>query len=202
MVKRRNNKSSAWLWLFGALVCLVAAGTAYYVVSNLGPGVTPPKKPSPTPSRVRLSEQRKIILYLPKETGDGFVLVPAARTFEGKGSILDEAVRELLATAGQSGPVGNLIPKGTRLLSPVKIERDVAVLNLSKELVDNFAGGSDLEALTLNSIVATVVDNSEGKADRVRIEVDGKTVESLGGHFDLTVPLTPDPEIVKSVKGN
>jgi germination protein M len=84
----------------------------------------------------------------------------------------------------------------------VKVEKGVAVVNLSKEFVNNFSGGSDMEELTLNSIVATVVDSSGGKADRVKIQVEGKTVESLGGHLDLTGPLTPDPEIVKSEKGN
>jgi germination protein M len=202
MGKKKTKGSGAGLWLLGVLACLAAGGGLYYYVAVLGGGFDPPRKPSVKPATVIVTEERKIVLYLPRETRDGFVLKPVTRKIGGQGSILDAAVNALLATSKKEGLVGNLIPKGTRLLGPVTVDKGVAQVNLSKDFVNNFSGGSDLEVLTLNSLVATVVDSSGGKAERVRIQVEGKSVESLGGHMDLTEALTPDPAIVKSEKGN
>lgn len=202
MAKKKSKGSGAGLWILGVIFCIAAAGAAYYYLGVLGKGMEPPRKPSSKPPIVTISEERKMTLYLPKETKDGFVLTPVSRKAPGKDGILDAAVNALLATTKDPGLTGNLIPEGTKLLTPVKTEGNVAVVNLSKEFVSNFCGGSDLEVLTLNAIVATVVANSEGKIQRVRFQVDGKGVESLGGHMDITEPMAPDPSVVKSEKGN
>jgi spore germination protein GerM len=200
MGKKSKKGSGSGLWLLGVLACLAAAGGVYYYLAVLGGNVEPVRRPGSRPPVVSVSEQRKMVLYLPKETKSGFVLAPVSRTIERKGSILDAAVNALLATNKEPGVVGNLIPKGTKLLAPVKVEKGVATVNLSPEFVNNFAGGSDLEGLMVNAIVATVVSSSEGKADRVLIRVDGKVPEP--GNYDLTDPLTPEPAFVKSEKGN
>jgi spore germination protein GerM len=198
MGKSKKKKSGVGLWMLGVIVFVAAAGGAYYYLTNFA-GVEPPKKPS-KPPHVTVSEERTYVVYLPKETSQGFILAPSPRTMGGEGSIVDAAVQALLATTEEPGLAGNLIPKGTRLLTPVKLEKGIATVDLSQEFVDNFSGGSDLEVLTLNALVATVVDSSGGKADRVKILVEGKSVDSIGGHMDMTEPLTPDPEIVKSEK--
>jgi spore germination protein GerM len=132
------------------------------------------------------------VIYLPKENKNGFYLAPVTGTTGAKGSILDKAVVALLDTSKESDVTGNLIPKGTRLLSPIKIANGIAQVNLSSDFVNNFSGGSDQEMLTLNSIVQTVIKNSGGRASRVQIKVKGETVDSLGGHLDMTEPLVPD----------
>ena len=202
MAKKAKKGSGGGLWLLGLFACLAAAAGVYYYVGVLGKGFEPPRKPSCKPPVVAVSEHRRFVVYLPKETREGFVLAPVSRTIPGRDNALDAAVNALLATSKEPGIIGNLIPKGTRLLTPVKLDKGVALVNLSKEFVDNFSGGSDLEILTINAIVATVVGNSEGKADRVSIKVEGQTIESLGGHMDAAEPLTPDPAVVKSEKGN
>ena len=87
----------------------------------------------------------------------------------------------MIATNKQEGETGALIPKGTRLLSPIKVSHGVATVNLSVEFVNNFEGGSVQEALTLNSIAHTLVKNSGGKVRAVRILIEGKPAEPLGG---------------------
>ncbi len=78
-------------------------------------------------------------------------------------------------------------PKGTRLLS-AKLEGTTLVLNFSKELVDKFEGGSDEEAGIINAIARTA--GSFPEIERVRILVEDKPVESIGGHIDLTEPIS------------
>ena len=80
---------------------------------------------------------------------------------------------------------------------PVRSKGNIATINLSREFTDNFSGGSDQEALTVNSIVHTLVSNSGGKVNSVRILVEGETVETLGGHFELTDPVKADSTLLR-----
>ena len=197
----KNGKSSALgLIMLAVVVCVVVAGATYYVLGGFGkrPHKTAPVKP---PVITLLSEIKRVTLYLPKQTRRGVYLAPTVKTIQGKGAVLDAALIALLATNKEKGMLANLIPQGTKLLEPIKIDKHIAQVNLSKEFVDNFSGGSDQEALTLNSVVATVVHNSEGKARKVQILVDGKNVESLGGHYDLAAPLTVDQVVLRPEVG-
>jgi spore germination protein GerM len=203
MVKRKKKKSKGLGVLFVILlVSTVAAGAiAYYMMHSSGSIIRPPKqKPVVTivPNKVAdIPEHQKVTLYLAKDADNGVYLVPATRTISVKDGILDEAIKALLTTNKEGGLSSDLIPQGTKLLSPVNIKNGVAMVNLSKEFVDNFSGGSDQEALTLNSIVETVVHNSGGEAEKVQILVEGKTVETLGGHFGLDEPIAPDSALLK-----
>ncbi len=80
---------------------------------------------------------------------------------------------------------------------PVKVKGNVATIDLSKEFQENFSGGLDQEALTLNAIIHTLVTNSEGKVKRVRILVEGEPVETLGGHLELGEPVSADSTLLK-----
>ena len=197
----KSGKSSGLgLFVLAVVVFVAAAVAAYYLLGGFQKRRHGPVTIKP-PTITLLSESKKVTLYLPKESREGFYLAPTDRTVEVKGSITDAALNALLATNKEEGLVANLIPQGTKLLGQIKIDRQTAQVNLSKEFVDNFSGGSDQEALTLNSVVATVVGNSGGKARKVQILVDGKKTESLGGHYDLTEPLSVDESVLKPEAG-
>ena len=176
-----------------------AAAVAYYFVVNsrvVGPPA--PKHPAvkrPVVTQVPLPPY--VTLYLPEAVGGEAYLKPVEMRGEGgKGSILSIAVETLLSEGeGEAGQ--GIIPDGTRLLTPVKVNGDTAIVNLSKEFKANFPGGSTQEVLTLNSIAYTVVSNSGGEVKRVKILVEGETVETLGGHLALDEPFEPDPRVLK-----
>ena len=202
MAKRKKKKSTGFGVLFVMLlVVTVAAGAvAYYMMHSSGSIIkTPQQKPIVTvaPTETDTPKSQKMTLYLPKATADEVYLAPATRTIRAKDGILYEAIKALLTTNKEGGISSDLIPQGTKLLSPVHVKNGVATVNLSKEFVDNFSGGSTQEALTLNSIVQTVVHNSGGKVEKVQILVEGKTVETLGGHFGLDEPIAPDSALLK-----
>lgn len=197
MAARSRKKPGIGIWVAGVLVCAAAAVAAFYLLTGSVSRPEPSRKPVATPPRVSVTEESRVTLYLPREAEEGFVLVPEQRPCLSGADRLDESLRALLSTNKQTGIVQSLIPQGTRLLGRVEVSGGVAEVNLSREFVENFAGGSEQEALTLNAIVATAVENSGGKAKRVRILVEGRSVESLGGHFDLSAPLAPDPQIVR-----
>jgi spore germination protein GerM len=94
--------------------------------------------------------------------------------------------RELLA--GPSGRTARLFPEGTELLNTYWTERGTLYLDWNRALTVGFHGGSGRERLLLASIVRTAGENLPG-VDRVAVLVEGEPLESVGGHFDTTMPL-------------
>jgi germination protein M len=92
----------------------------------------------------------------------------------------DAAYTEVFETLIRESGV---FPKGARLLGAT-IRDGTLQLNFSPELTQNFEGGSDDEAALVNAITSTA--GSFPNIERVQILVDGKPVESLGGHIDLS----------------
>jgi germination protein M len=78
------------------------------------------------------------------------------------------------------------LPKGTKALS-VKIEGDLATVDLSKEFKENFSGGTTEEAQTINAVVNTL--GQFGGVKKVQLLVEGQKIESLGGGQELLEPL-------------
>jgi spore germination protein GerM len=85
------------------------------------------------------------------------------------------------------------LPPGTELLG-IWVEERLATVDLSGELRTGFRGGSDNEQVTVYSIVNTLT--SLPTIDRVQILVEGETVNTLGGHHDVSGPLAFDDELV------
>jgi hypothetical protein len=72
----------------------------------------------------------------------------------------------------------------------------VAFLDLSKELVSNHPGGSSAEELTVFSLSQTLVANFPA-IKTVRILVEGREIQTLAGHLDLTVPYGRAPRYLQ-----
>jgi spore germination protein GerM len=80
------------------------------------------------------------------------------------------------------------IPHGTRLLSlSVDKSTGLATVDFSREFQNNFSGGDEREAQTLDSILATLGQFDE--IQNVQFLVAGARIDSLGGTEDLTAPL-------------
>jgi len=79
-----------------------------------------------------------------------------------------------------------VFPKGTRLLSAER-KGDLLQLNFSRELIQNFEGGSDTEAALINALTRSA--SSFPGVQKVQILIEGKSVESIGGHLDISKPL-------------
>lgn len=181
---RRRSKSIGVGWIvILILVCVgAAASVAYYATkdsvrtpNNAAHNSTVVQPPVPRPAPA----QQKVVIYIPESDNDRFYLVPVTRTTTMKGDKLDVAMRTLLATTSETGEAGRLIPQGTELLYPVDVKDNVAVVDLSREFLDNFNGGSTQEALTLNAIAHTLVKNSDGRVDQVQILVEGRRPKRL-----------------------
>jgi len=78
--------------------------------------------------------------------------------------------------------------KDTKLLGIYRDKRSIIYIDLSDEFRKNFSGDVRQEYALLKSLYETVTVNIQGTED-VRVLVDGKEVESVGGHFDTLYPL-------------
>ena len=85
------------------------------------------------------------------------------------------------------------LPAGTRVLG-VRVSSGMAIVDFSAEFVSRFVGGADNEGVVVYSVVNTLT--SLRGIDRVRILVEGKPIESIGGHLDVSGPLHADDELV------
>jgi len=95
-------------------------------------------------------------------------------------------VISLLLEGPKSPSLRSPIPKGTRLLR-ISIRNNIAYVSFSNELKNNHPGGSTEELLTIYSIVNTLTELPWIK--KVQILVGDATLDTLAGHYDISVPL-------------
>ena len=86
-----------------------------------------------------------------------------------------------------------LLPQGASLLE-ARQEGGTLVISLSGELVRSQYLGSNQETALVYSIVNTMAQLPE--IESVQILIEGRVVESLADHVDLTAPLRPDYTLV------
>ena len=139
---------------------------------------------------------RRISVRLYFEAPDRQGLLPEEREVAFSADLARQLriVVEEIAKGSTTGLLPTL-PVGTRVLEVFVQARGVAWVDLSSEATSNLPGGSRVEMLTVYSVVNTIVTNFPA-ASRVRIVVNDQPVTSLGGHVDLSRPLSPDMTLV------
>jgi len=126
-------------------------------------------------------------------TKDAMYLEAEIRKIEDLSNKYKETIKELIS-GPKSSELSHTIPEGVEILD-IKIEGSRALLNFNQALVDNHWGGSTGEIMTVYSIVNTITQFPEIKAARILIE--GREIETLAGHLDLSTDLTADEQLVK-----
>jgi len=147
------------------------------------------KEPEVAPVPESALETKSVTLYFGSR--DGQSLVPESRDLRARDDVIGDlrVVVEALIGGPQEKGVPTL-PSGTRLMG-VYIHEKTAYLDFSREIVDPSTGGTSGEYIMISSIVNTVCSNFES-VDAVSILVEGKEVDSLGGHLLLSSPLRPE----------
>lgn len=140
---------------------------------------------------------RPVVLYFARADGLGLV-AEVHYVLPGQDGPMQRL--QMLARGPRPGSdLAPVLPPGARPLG-VTVEDGVATVNFSREIVERHWGGSTGELMTVYGIVNTLA-NVPG-IQRVRILVEGKPVETLAGHVDLTQPLEADPSLVFAAPAN
>ncbi len=141
----------------------------------------------------------QVLIFIPKQTSESTYLVPVTIEVPANCDLPVAAMEGLIAKSEEKGSSHNLIPVGTKVLG-VKISKGIAEVNLSRDFITNFSGGSHQEGLTLNAIFHTMGQFNGVKKTRILIE--GKPTDTLGGHIDTSAPMEADPEWLEGRANN
>lgn len=136
-------------------------------------------------------EMREIVLYF--ASADGEALEAEVRSIPRQEGIARATVNQLISGPKAEGLLPT-IPAAT-ILEDINIRDGICTVDFSGELSSNHPGGLKNEQLTVYSIVNTLSQFDSVK--QVRILVDGKAVESLAGHVDVSEAMAPYDSLIK-----
>lgn len=183
------------------LLVLVAAVGALLLITRTGTSsagrrrfrlflrVTPAPAATPAPGAPPVTpvETVRVTLFFPRQE-DGKLAAEERDIAKpsGPGAFLKALFRELQKGPSRPALASALAPK-IQLRNAFLLPEGVAVLDLALDAGLSF--GSDEELTIVAALVDTVLQNV-ADTTRVRILVNGEPAETLGGHVDLTRPLT------------
>jgi len=101
-------------------------------------------------------------------------------------AIAESAVREYLK--GPSDPALSFMPRHAQLNGIYKGTDGILYVDISDEFSRNFQGDVLAELLLLKGLYKSLISNVGDIID-VKVLIDGKEIESLGGHLPLLYPL-------------
>lgn len=129
--------------------------------------------------------QTEITVYFPDANAEKLIAVK--RQIPANDNKYVNAINELITGPSNDSEGFTIMPKGTKVLS-VNVNNNIATVDFSKEFQNNFTGGSTGEIMLVGSIVDTLTDFKEIKS--VRFTLEGQPLDILGGHLDLTEPIS------------
>ena len=88
------------------------------------------------------------------------------------------------------------LPSNLELLD-VQVSEGIANVDLSGDTVQDISGGSAGEGMALYSIINTLILYEDLGVTKVQFLVDGKKVDSIKGHYDVSVPISEDEDMIK-----
>lgn len=145
-----------------------------------------PKTPKVVSSATQNQPQKiKVKVYFPDDAGINLIAVN--RTIEIKNDAEKySAVVNLLLKNPTEKDLTVIFPKNAKI-NAVTYKDGTAFVDFDKNITKAFVGGSTGEELLVNSVVKTLTEFKE--VQQVRFLIDGKEIETLAGHMDLSAPI-------------
>ena len=191
LIQMKRMTSIAAVLAAAAMLALAAGcGDEQKPAQADSPAQTAQTKDTEKPLQEKPKEMQ-VNVYYPRNDGTGLIAVSRKVNTE-KDDKYTAAMKSLLTGTKEKGQT-NVIPKKAKLRS-VTVKDGVATVDFSKELEQNFSGGSTGEEMLIGSIVNTLTDFPE--VQKVQILIEGTSVETLSGHMDLSEPLTRMAELL------
>ncbi len=136
------------------------------------------------------SQVREVTLYF---STDNALYLAGEKRMVKTDNLYENTVKELIA-GPESPELGKTIPAGTELIN-IRLENNIALLNFNDKFQKNHWGGSTGERMTVYSLVNTLTQF--GEIEKVQILIEGKEIETLAGHLDLSKPLAVNESLLK-----
>ena len=152
------------------------------------PPVETPNTATETPNQNANTVQPKKIslkIYYPDDAGINLVGVNRTVEIKNDADKYLAAVR-LLMKNPEEKDLTVIFPKNAKI-NNVTFADGTAFVDFDSNITKSFVGGSTGEELLVNSVVKTLTEFKE--VQQVRFLVDGKEIETLSGHMDLSAPI-------------
>ncbi len=127
---------------------------------------------------------RQVLVYTARPNTVGDRLIARVVSISADQDPLEGAVRALV-----NQPDG-AFPLGTSVLSVTR-NGPLVTIDFNKRLIEGFNGGSQREADLLGCLQMTV--GQFAGVERITILVNGKPVDTIGGHFEIDGPIPVRP---------
>jgi len=150
--------------------------------------------PPTVPAESQQSGRVNVTLFFAAQDFDG--LVREGREIgpcDEPGVCFEEILEELI-----NGPLGELSPvlPLTGMFNSVKLDGHTARVDFAQELLDGLPAGSSSELYAVYAIVNSICYNYP-QVQQVAFTVDGKPLQTLKGHLDMSGPISPDFSLEK-----
>jgi germination protein M len=133
-----------------------------------------------------------LVLFFLKPDAANFYLKPVLYRVKNNGDMHIRALEALFAGPSKQSGLLATFPKETKVLG-LSIKDGIAYVNLNQSAT-KLNVGSSAESLAVASIVNTLTKFPD--VFRVKILIEGKEVESLAGHVDVTGLLQYNDQVV------
>ncbi|MBR1807485.1 MAG: GerMN domain-containing protein [Selenomonadaceae bacterium] len=157
------------------------------------PPVESEKQSSPSPTQTLPAQSMRVKVYYPDDSGMRLVEVERKINVEHEGEKYFAAV-EILLDEPYEENLTTIFPRNANIRS-VTVEGGLATVDLDGSIVKNMVGGSTGEEFLVGSIVDTLTNFPE--VTQVKFLVDGKEIETLSGHMDLSTPLERMDDLIQ-----
>lgn len=179
-----GNKKYLWAIIIVLLFAGGLAGGFFYFSKKFPSQPSPEKEAEETGSRP-IEDLFTLRVYYPVEGR----LQMEERKVQRKTAQM--AVAEAVLGEFFKGPVnskGSEVPRDTKLLGLYRGSDSILYVDLSDEFRRNFSGDIAAEFLLLKGLFESLISNVQDITD-VKILIEGREMESLGGHIYLLYPL-------------
>lgn len=188
MKKSKSPQRGAWGIVLAFLLLAVFLGALLFRKHERA--LAPPT----TPGASQQSGLVNVTLFFATQDFDG--LVREGREIgpcEEPSVCFEEILEELI-----NGPLGELSPvlPLTGMFNSVKLAGQTAQVDFAQELLDGLPAGSSSELYAVYAIVNSICYNYP-QVQQVVFTVEGKPLETLKGHLDVSSPISPDFSLEK-----
>jgi hypothetical protein len=178
----RNKKF--WAILIAVFFIAGVAGSYFIMRSMNWPEKQPPLSTADSPL-MEPGDISVLRIYLPRNSRLDLTEIKIPKRISSTG-IAEAVIEEFFKQALPEG--SSSIPRGVKLRGLYNDEGQMLYIDLSDEVRRNFQGDALSEYLLLKGLYESLVSNVQDFHD-VKILVEGKEIETLGGHFHLKYPL-------------
>lgn len=141
-------------------------------------------------------KSREVLLYFSDD--QAMYLVGEKRDIEKPTAknIVEELVKGPKEQSETIGKLHATLPNDLEILD-VQIKEGIAYVDFKANVTEKISGGSAGEGMALYSIINTLVLDEELGVTKVQFLLEGQTVETIKGHYNVNEPMSADKDIIR-----